>query len=175
MMWMSHSAHRNDLTDLEIHLDTLEHLTAYAADTHNEIAGLRRLAERLPDAAANLTRLADALRRSKDYLQIKGAAASDDDVEKIAKVLEERGDGFVAMDKELEGDRSADVAAAAEEVRTALQQAAEAHAKCKSLVSSLRREKNREASLKFGTVPPLLTEVQVELPPEVPTPKLVDF
>lgn len=174
-MWTAVSSFQGDLTNKEILLEDLEFLSNYAAKKHEEKHSYERLLQGLPEATEKLSRLAKALERSQNYLEVQGLQVQDGDLQKIKQLFDDKYGKFRCISETLAQDDSLNMAATSRKLRANLEETLECYKTCQTLVKQLQDDAIRESSMKLGLETQAITELSLNIPEAVPTPRLIDI
>ncbi len=171
-----HSKLAGDLKKRQMKEDELRILTNFYAKVDTEIASMKAAAAVLPHCAEKLSRLANAVTNSQNCLKVLGARADPDN--ELARLEQSLGaDSFNQLVQKLDGS-SASVAAASEAVaqlKSLLRQTMDSYATCGALLAALETESVIGKSLKMSLEPRVVPDLNLEIPPPVAPPKLVDI
>jgi archaellum component FlaC len=181
-LWVAESHERKQLCELQIKLDEIEFLKAYSESTKHKIKSTEAIAPKLPNVDEKLGELANALEASQNFLGVVGIKDGnvEDQASETRKILHEQKSTIEDIGTDLQNAKEITETAVdcIRKLEKDLNETVKIRESCTHHLNLFNDEMTRKASLNIGLESVDSSQdrkVVLEIPPEVPEPRLIDI
>ncbi len=156
-------------------IDEIEILLDFLLVKKPDCESLEELLTKLPDAEEKLKALAEATRKSQNYLRVSGANVAPSDFNRLDALMSGKASLFEDISRLLSLDRSGEMSDSTTQLASLLQSTLDCHESCGNLSRDQTRLAVRQESLAAGVAGANSIKCTLQIPPKVEAPKLIDF